>query len=381
MGAVIGPNHTQYQLLQGKIKAKPREIIATKAQGAEGVADIYLLPSIKPAFKTSGAFWAMDMGRVDANDLFLIDSQVNTQNVAQFFDCIWYDPNYSGRPLIDTRPQQVNQFGQDSRAFEMGYYLNRLGDPFPAPKPEQFRTIDLSAVNLKTATQLTSKEFLNRYGKLISKIPNATFVSGTPKPIPPNKTPKTSLSASPQASTADANSARQSQLATTACTTGKATQKAGTWTYRPDLLQTPAGAKATAADPYVSITALQQNDPLTGTTKSNTPTIWAVVFAADNIIGAKLQGQYKGNSYTYSNETANLYRDTNNNNLFDPGDAAIGVVPRQTGATDIINANYFNAATLGSGSWCLTPDNKLTLFSKDLQQSFGPTPLAPGMSI
>lgn len=358
MGAVIGPSSEQYRKLQGTSTASPKEIVETSLQGSDGAADIYLLPSIKPGFKSSGAFWAMNMGRVDASDLFLIDSSVNTQYVAQFADCVWYDPSYTGSPLIDTRPQHINTFGQDAKAFEMGYYLNKLEDSFAAPKPEQFKTIDFAKLNLDTATKLSTADFLKQYSKLIGTISNKS---------------KSTQSKTKPASTGASKPSSSKPQATAAT-------RSGDWVYRSDLLQVPAGGKAKPADPYVSITELRQHDPVTGQINSQAPRTWAVVFAADNKIGAKLSGVYRGSKYTYINESINLYRDSNQNNLFDAGDAAIGVVVRKSGATDILNANYFDAASIGSGTWLISSTNQLTLFNQNRSQSFGPTAVPSGLS-
>jgi len=171
-GKVIAPTQIQYDTLQGKIlnaKGSGFKGIDAGAETAE-TRDIFILPNIDREFlsKTyrgdrTGENWEFDTGKTDSNDIFLIDSKVDIMKVAQFADCIWYNPDWQGDPLIDTRGMDKYKdyaFGSDYNSFEMAYYR---GWERIAPTPSQFGLIDLSKINLNAIQGMSDDDFIRTY--------------------------------------------------------------------------------------------------------------------------------------------------------------------------------------------------------------------------
>jgi hypothetical protein len=174
MGVVIGPSRSQYQILQGKASPTTSKDYEIKS-GREtfGSQDVFLLPAIKDRLSLQAAqfYWTMNMGKVDTSDIFLIDSQVDAKKVAQFADCVWYDPMFTGTSLMDTRGDAAWSgylFGQDPKAFEMAYYNHDT--PIPGITPKQFKKIDFSKLDLDGAKSIDSETFLKTYSKAITEI-------------------------------------------------------------------------------------------------------------------------------------------------------------------------------------------------------------------
>ena len=180
-GGVIAPSVTQYEQLQGHQSLSASQLNQWGSYQLElnagnetfGSRDIYLLPyATATAFhggSTPAAYWSMNMGAVDENDIILIDSQVDLNQVAQFANCIWFDANYDDRPLIDTRGLsrfENYEFFNHPDNFEMAYYADY------APVPAQFGQIDFSKVDLNAITTMSSDEFLIHYGSLITNLPS-----------------------------------------------------------------------------------------------------------------------------------------------------------------------------------------------------------------
>jgi len=194
-GKAIGPTQIQYDTLQGKIrnvKGSGFKGIDAGAETAE-TRDIFILPNIGREFlsKTyqgdnTGESWYFDTGETDSNDIFLIDSKVDIKKVAQFANCIWYNPDWQGDPLIDTRRMDKYKdynFGSDYNSFEMAYYD---GWERVAPTPSQFGIIDLSKINLNAIQEMSDDEFIKTYKSSITAyIPESELGKVTLNPLTP----------------------------------------------------------------------------------------------------------------------------------------------------------------------------------------------------
>ena len=178
-GKVFGPNQTQYNTLQGKATNDKKFKGIDAGSETTNTRDIFILPNISREFlsKTyrvgdgTGNSWEFNTGETDSNDIFLIDSKVDIKKVAQFADCIWYDPTWQGVPLVDTRRMveyEDYKFGEDKNSFEMAYYYGGFYGDRPAPTPSQFGTIDLSTIDLDTIQGMSDDEFIKTYKAYIT---------------------------------------------------------------------------------------------------------------------------------------------------------------------------------------------------------------------
>ena len=174
-GKVIGPTQTQYDTLQGKIPNVKGFKGIDKGSETTETRDIFILPNIDREFlsKTytgdhTGESWYFNTGETDSNDIFLIDSKVDIKKVAQFANCIWYNPNWQGDPLIDTRRMVEYDnypFSEGDNSFEMAYYSDWER---PAPTLSQFGTIDLSKIDLGKIQGMSDDEFIETYKSYIT---------------------------------------------------------------------------------------------------------------------------------------------------------------------------------------------------------------------
>ena len=174
-GNVIVPTQLQISDLQGS--APPLLTRQDHPKGLEtaGKRDIYIIPAVtNPAYFPQGSrshYWSMDLGAVDSQDIFLIDSRVNENNIGQIADCIWFDPNFTASPYQSF----IWNFAQHPDSYELAYY-DQSGH---IPLPSQFGKIDFDKLNLSTLAQLTPDDFINQYSDAITGIaPGLLFTDG-----------------------------------------------------------------------------------------------------------------------------------------------------------------------------------------------------------
>ena len=167
-GKVIGPSNDQYNVLQGVLPGSAAVTEIVRGKEKLGTRDVFLLPN-----NVSVHYWLFDTGFADSNDYFLIDSKVDINKVAQFANCIWYDEEWEGEPLIDTRnnPKYENyDFSKGEKNFEMAWYRDwemEGGGAPSAPKPSQFGTIDFTGIDLNLIGGMSDDAFLKEYAYVI----------------------------------------------------------------------------------------------------------------------------------------------------------------------------------------------------------------------
>ena len=221
-GKVIGPTQTQYDTLQGKIPNVKGFKGIDKGSETTETRDIFILPNIDREFlsKTytgdrTGESWYFNTGETDSNDIFLIDSKVDIKKVAQFANCIWYNPNWQGDPLIDTRRMVEYDnypFSEGDNSFEMAYYSDWER---PAPTLSQFGTIDLSKIDLGKIQGMSDDEFIETYKSYITAyIPESELGKDTFNPS------TSTYTLTPSATTINEGAVLTTTVATTGVKTG-----------------------------------------------------------------------------------------------------------------------------------------------------------------
>ena len=174
-GNVIVPTQRQISDLQGSTPPLLTRQDHPKGLETAGKRDIYIIPAVtNPAYFPQGSrshYWSMDLGAVDSQDIVLIDSRVDENNIGQIADCIWFDPNFTASPYQSF----IWDFAQHPDSYELAYY-DQSGH---IPLPSQFGKIDFEKLNLSTLAQLTPDDFINQYSDAITGIaPGLLFADG-----------------------------------------------------------------------------------------------------------------------------------------------------------------------------------------------------------
>ena len=174
-GKVIVPTQLQISDLQGSAPPLVTRLNHPKGLETVGERDIYIIPAVtNPAYFPQGNrshYWSMDLGAVDSQDIILIDSRVNENNIGQIADCIWFDPNFTASPYQSF----IWDFALHPDSYELAYY-DQSGH---IPLPSQFGKIDFNKLNLSTIGQLTPDDFIKQYSDAITGIaPGLLFADG-----------------------------------------------------------------------------------------------------------------------------------------------------------------------------------------------------------
>ena len=179
-GAIVVPDENTLLILEGKERPSKSRYFHERGSETYGKQDIYILPAKQnPYFFSGEPYWySMDLGRIDPLDIILIDSRVDHNYIGQINDCIWYDPNYQGKPYA------LGEWGfaNHPESYELAFYAVNGHIPFPS----QFGRLDFSQVDFSEIRGFSTQEFLNKYSTAITGIDTGLLFRNGP---PPNSQP------------------------------------------------------------------------------------------------------------------------------------------------------------------------------------------------
>ena len=180
-------NKNQYNIITKKLASSTPPPIKRITGGSALTDDIYLIPFISeerykdgyPAL-SSKIEWTFDFGEINAEDIFIIDSQWDPKTLAFFATCLWDSPNYTGTPLIDNgwKKGSFSPSGGDfythKNSIELGYFQNSF-----SPRSTQFFCADFSKIKFsdfkKTkstgAYEMSRNNFIAKYKDLLCNKP------------------------------------------------------------------------------------------------------------------------------------------------------------------------------------------------------------------
>ena len=189
MGLAYSPvNKNQYKIITQQVVSPTLPPIKRITGGSTGTNDIYLIPYISEEKYKDGyqnqsfkAEWTFDFGEINAEDIFVIDSQWDPKTMAFFATCLWDSPNYTGTPLVDNGwtkasfSTSTGDFYTHENSIELGYFHNQTF----SPTSSQFYCADFSKINFRDfkksnaagAYEMKSDDFLAKYETLLCDTP------------------------------------------------------------------------------------------------------------------------------------------------------------------------------------------------------------------